>query len=111
MELPIAFRERMERLLGAEYEAFLHALMEESEVKGLRVNENKISAECFEANAPFLMEKIPYVKGGLRGFKGGGCGKASVSSCGGVLYAGSRCYGNRGGIASGADGTGGTTNS
>ena len=75
MELPIAFRERMERLLGAEYEAFLHALMEESEVKGLRVNENKISAECFEANAPFLMEKIPYVKGGYVVSKEAGAGK------------------------------------
>ena len=65
MELPIAFAERMKQLLGAEYDAFLHALTEEHEVKGLRVNTHKISVECFEENAPFPLEKIPYAVGGF----------------------------------------------
>ncbi len=65
MELPIAFAERMKRLLGAEYEAFYTALCTEDAVKGLRVNTNKVSAEVFSAHAPFPLEPIPYVHGGF----------------------------------------------
>ena len=65
MELPIAFTERMKRLLGAEYEAFDKALCTEDAVKGLRVNTNKVSADSFSAHAPFAIEPIPYVHGGF----------------------------------------------
>ena len=58
MELPSLFEARMKELLGAEYDAFYAALTEEGEVKGLRVNQNKISAACFEANAPFALESL-----------------------------------------------------
>ncbi len=65
MELPIAFTERMKRLLGAEYEAFYTALCTEDAVKGLRVNTNKVSADDFSAHAPFPLEPIPYVHEGF----------------------------------------------
>ena len=65
MELPIAFAERMKRLLGEEYEAFDKALCTEDAVKGLRVNTNKVSADAFSAHAPFAIEPIPYVHGGF----------------------------------------------
>ena len=64
MELPIAFAERMKRLLGTEYDAFYTALCTEDAVKGLRVNTNKVSADEFWTNAPFPIEPIPYVHGG-----------------------------------------------
>ena len=75
MELPSLFEARMKELLGAEYGAFFEALTEEGEVKGLRVNQNKISAACFEANAPFALEPIPYVDGGFIVSAEAGAGK------------------------------------
>ena len=82
MELPSAFDMRMKRLLGAEYDAFLHALTREGEVKGLRVNPNKISAETLEAHAPFPMERIPYVAGGYVVPDGAGAGKHPLHHAG-----------------------------
>ena len=64
MDLPIAFENRMKQLLGDAYVAFLAALQEERDVKGLRVNTAKISVEEFEANCPFPLTPLPYVKGG-----------------------------------------------
>ncbi|MBQ9131236.1 MAG: hypothetical protein IJX62_02025 [Clostridia bacterium] len=64
MDLPIAFENRMKNLLGKEYDAFLSAMLEETAVKGLRVNTNKVSVEEFEANSPFPLTPLPYVKGG-----------------------------------------------
>ena len=64
MELPIAFENRMKQLLGDAYGDFLAALREERDVKGLRVNTNKIPIAEFEANAPLSQMPLPYVKGG-----------------------------------------------
>ena len=64
MDLPIAFENRMKRLLGTDYDAFLTALQKEDAVKGLRVNTAKVSVEEFEANSPFPLTPLPYVKGG-----------------------------------------------
>lgn len=64
MELPIAFENRMKKLLGDEYDAFYTALCTEDAVKGLRVNINKVSADEFAAHAPFAIEPIPYFHGG-----------------------------------------------
>ena len=64
MELPIAFAERMKRLLGTEYDAFYTALCTEDAVKGLRVNTNKVSADEFFSHTPFPLEPITYVHGG-----------------------------------------------
>ena len=65
MNLPIAFENRMKTLLGNSYEAFLNALLEESAVKGLRVNTHKISTEDFVKNAPFGLNPISYVPSGF----------------------------------------------
>ena len=65
IELPKDFAQRMEALLGDEYEAFCDVLQNEDSVKGLRVNSHKVDVDGFEANSPFELEKIPYVKGGF----------------------------------------------
>ena len=65
MELPIAFEKRMQVLLGNEYDAFLDALKQERAVKGLRVNERKVSVAEFAQHAPFALSAIPYVPNGF----------------------------------------------
>lgn len=52
MELPQAFKEKMERLLGAEYTEFLESYEKERK-QGLRLNLLKTSREKFEQEAPF----------------------------------------------------------
>ena len=64
IELPRAFAERMELLLGGEYEAFCDALCNEESVKGLRINTHKTAIGEFEKNSPFGLKKIDYVEGG-----------------------------------------------
>lgn len=64
MKLPIEFENRMKRLLGAEYDAFYHALCHEDAVKGLRVNSVKVSPETFAQHAPFFLSPLSYVDGG-----------------------------------------------
>lgn len=63
MVLPEKFAERMEKMLGGEYEAFLKSYGEGREY-GLRVNTMKISTEAFEGCAPFQTERIPWVSNG-----------------------------------------------
>ncbi|MDD6661874.1 MAG: RsmB/NOP family class I SAM-dependent RNA methyltransferase [Lachnospiraceae bacterium] len=64
MKLPEKFLERMERMLGAEYEAFLKSY-EEPRKFGLRVNTAKISVEEFQKLAPFHLTPIPWVPNGF----------------------------------------------
>ena len=52
MELPQAFKEKMERLLGAEYTEFLESYEKERK-QGLRLNLLKTSRKKFEQEAPF----------------------------------------------------------
>lgn len=61
--LPEAFLERMEEMLGAEYEEFLKSY-ENPRTFGLRVNTAKISCEEFEKIVPFPVEKIPWIENG-----------------------------------------------
>ncbi len=75
MELPRAFAERMKVLLGAEYTDFCHALEEESDIKGLRVNTAKVSVADFGAHAPFALSPVPYVEGGFVIDRDTGAGK------------------------------------
>ncbi len=63
-KLPMEFTERMEKLLGDEFENFINALNEEP-VKGFRVNTEKISLTDFEKINIFGKEKIPYVENGF----------------------------------------------
>ncbi len=62
--LPVEFTERMKNLLGSEYENFISAV-NDTPVKGFRVNTNKISLEEFEKINVFGNEKIPYVPNGF----------------------------------------------
>lgn len=62
--LPQEFLERMERMLGAEYEAFLKTY-EEPRKFGLRVNTMKISVEEFKRLAPFHLTPIPWISNGF----------------------------------------------
>ena len=65
MEFPIAFTERMKRLLGTEYDRFYETFAKGDAVKGLRVNAAKLSADAFAAASPFPLREIPYVRGGF----------------------------------------------
>lgn len=62
--LPIEYKERMKSLLGQEFENYEKAL-NESPVKGFRVNTDKISSEDFNKLNIFSTEKIPYVENGF----------------------------------------------
>ena len=53
MKLPKEFLERMEKMLGTEYEAFLKSY-EEPRKFGLRVNTAKISVEKFRSWLRFI---------------------------------------------------------
>lgn len=62
--LPQEFLERMESMLGEEYEAFLKSY-EEPRKYGLRVNTAKISVEEFKEKAPFHLTPIPWIPNGF----------------------------------------------
>lgn len=61
--LPEAFLERMQEMLGADYEEFLRSY-EKPRTFGLRVNTAKISCEEFEKIVPFPVERIPWIQNG-----------------------------------------------
>lgn len=63
MDLPQAFKEKMERLLGAEYRDFLESYEKERR-QGLRLNLLKTSRETFEEEAPFSLTTIPWTEEG-----------------------------------------------
>lgn len=62
--LPNEFKERMKLLLKDEYQLFLDTF-NESNVKSIRVNTNKISVLEFLKLNPFKLEPIPYTKDGF----------------------------------------------
>ncbi|MDO5540484.1 MAG: RsmB/NOP family class I SAM-dependent RNA methyltransferase [Eubacteriales bacterium] len=63
LNLPQEFLDKMEKLLGEEYEEFL-ASYEQPRWHGLRVNTKKITAQEFEELVPFQLKKIPWVENG-----------------------------------------------
>lgn len=62
-ELPKSFLEKMQNILGGEYEAFL-ASYEQPRNFGLRVNVDKISPREFEQLSDFHLTKIPWTENG-----------------------------------------------
>ncbi|MBQ4049067.1 MAG: RsmF rRNA methyltransferase first C-terminal domain-containing protein [Clostridia bacterium] len=64
VNLPIEFAERMKRLLGEEYEAFLQSY-DSTPSRALTVNTNKISVENFRDIFPQKTTPIPYAEEGL----------------------------------------------
>ncbi len=63
MDLPQAFKEKMERLLGQEYREFLESY-EKDRRQGLRLNLLKTSRERFEKEAPFSLSPVPWTEEG-----------------------------------------------
>ena len=64
-ELPIAFVERMKRLLGEEEFRLYEQSFDQNAVRAFRVNTEKISVEEFAKIDPFGSEPIPYVETGF----------------------------------------------
>lgn len=63
-ELPQEFKERMKRLLGEEYEAFLGS-WEREPAQALRVNTLKIPTKEFLKRAPFSLRPVPWAENGF----------------------------------------------
>ena len=61
---PIEFCERMQRLLGADYPAFLEAMLKERSY-GLRVSPLKADPVDFTACAPFSLRPVPWATEGF----------------------------------------------
>lgn len=64
MNLPIAFEEKMEDLLGADFQKYIDSF-EEPRLYGLRVNTSKISIENFLKICPFQLKPIPWIENGF----------------------------------------------
>ena len=64
INLPIAFEEKMRRLLGAEFDDYIRCY-EEPRYYGLRVNTLKISVEEFRRICPFEITPIPWIENGF----------------------------------------------
>lgn len=64
MNLPRAFEEKMETLLGDDYENYVNCF-DEPRHYGLRVNTEKISVEDFLKIAPWPLERVPWIKNGF----------------------------------------------
>lgn len=64
MYLPEEFEEKMRRLLGGEYEAYM-ACYDNPRYYGLRVNTKKISVEEFVRICPFEIRPVPWVRNGF----------------------------------------------
>ena len=63
-DLPIEFSERMKTILGDEFDDYIKSL-NDSPVRGFRINTDKLSVEEFEKINIFSKEKIPYVENGF----------------------------------------------
>lgn len=63
-QLPTTFLEKMNQLLGEEYEAWLESF-ERKSFRGLRVNTSKLDVEKFVKISPFPLEEIPWVDNGF----------------------------------------------
>ena len=64
MNLPVAFTDKMKKLLGNEYDEYL-ACYDETRLYGLRVNTKKISVEEFKKICPFEIKPIPWIENGF----------------------------------------------
>lgn len=64
MKLPAEFEQRMKRLLGEEYPAFLESC-ERGPYQGLRVNSCKVSPQEFLRISPFTLRPVPWAQGGF----------------------------------------------
>ena len=64
MNLPVAFTDKMKKLLGCEFDEYI-ACYDETRLYGLRVNTKKISVEDFKKICPFEIKPIPWIENGF----------------------------------------------
>lgn len=64
MNLPHAFVQRMQQLLGDEFDLFQSALLQERS-RGLRVNTLKVAATNLQARAPWQLSPVPWCPSGF----------------------------------------------
>lgn len=64
VKLPITYTERMQQLLGVEFDAYMESF-EKPHYTGLRVNTLKISPEEFLKISPFELTPIPWTENGF----------------------------------------------
>ena len=64
MNLPVAFEEKMKKLLGEEFPDYIKCY-EEPRFYGLRVNTKKITVEKFREICPFDIRPIPWIENGF----------------------------------------------
>ncbi|SFR96093.1 RsmF rRNA methyltransferase first C-terminal domain-containing protein [Anaeromicropila populeti] len=64
MKLPQSYLDRMNTLLGEEFEDYLDSFSKPS-YAGLRVNTLKITKEDFEKISPFALEPVPWIQNGF----------------------------------------------
>lgn len=62
--LPELFLQRMQEMLGTQYEEFMQSF-EQEHYRGLRVNLRKVDVESFWANSPFTLSKVPWTTNGF----------------------------------------------
>lgn len=64
MQLPQDFKDRMQKMLGTDFDAFLQSY-EEERAQSLRINTLKISKEAFMHLSPFHLRQVPWVSEGF----------------------------------------------
>lgn len=64
MELPKEFKEKMEKLLGEEYDKFI-STYDDNHLKGIRINTLKILVQDYLNISPFELKPIPWIKEGF----------------------------------------------
>ena len=63
--IPELFKEKMQKILGEEYPAFIDALENKPAVRGMRVNLIKTTAEKLISDGEFCLEPLGYVDNGF----------------------------------------------
>lgn len=64
INLPESFKNKMQEMLGEEYDAFLKSY-ELKDKSGIRINTLKLSPDEFKQMSPFELEQIPWIKNGF----------------------------------------------
>jgi hypothetical protein len=64
MELPIQYAQKMQQLLGEEYQGYLDSFAE-SRYFGLRINTLKLSTEAFGEKNIYSLSPVPWCKEGI----------------------------------------------
>lgn len=64
MELPVAFKQKMKEMLGADFENYLASFFRETN-QGIRINTSKLTVEQFLGISPYKVKQVPWCKNGF----------------------------------------------